>query len=218
MTDEQVIHKERPLWSVPREWEGQRSYVVCGGPSFDSQQRSVAAKLRKTGRWIVVKQSVEFMPDADVMIVGNKEDPHVLKRHIAMYTGPRLVARSWYHGMPDHTLFLRRHKSQESHDGMRMPLSKSPHHLAGLDTGASAINLAYLFGSPEIVVIGMDMTGGHWMKNHPLQNPPQQHFRRHIRTIETMAEDLEAEGVKVWNASPTSVLTCWPKRRLEEWL
>lgn len=214
------IHVTRPWWTVPREWEGQRAYVVCGGPSFDESERAIAKKLRKTGRWIVVKQAVEFMPDADVMLVGNKEDPKVLKRHIAMYTGPRLVARTLYEGMPDHTLYLRRHKHirDAKHGNDRMPLSKSPKHLSGLDTGASAINLAYLFGASEIVVIGMDMTGGHWMKNHPLQFPPQQHFRRHIIAINTMADDLKAEGVKVWNASPISVLTCWPKRRLEEFL
>lgn len=214
------IHELRPWWEVPREWVGQRVYVVCGGPSFDAAQRAVATKLKSTGRWIMVKQAVEFMPDADVMIVGNKEDPRVLKKHMAMYAGPRLVARTLYEGMPERTLYLRRHKSiKDASNGKdRMPLSKSSKHLAGLDTGASALNLAYLFGASEIVMIGMDMTGGHWMANHPLQFPPKSHFARHVEAINTMADDLKAEGVTVWNASPISVLKCWPKKRLEEFL
>lgn len=218
MPDVQTMHKDRPLWRVPREWEGETCFVVCGGASFDAQQQAIAIKLRKHGRWIAVKQSVEFIPDADVMIVGNKEDSHVLKRHYKMYTGPRLVARSWYPRMPERTLYLRRHKSTKTDQGERMPLSKSPHHLAGRDVGASAVNLAYLFGATRIIVIGMDMTGGHWMTGHPMPRPSKSHFLRHKEAIYTMAEDLKEEGIEVLNASPISTLKCWPKIKLEDLL
>lgn len=216
-----TIHELRPWWEVPREWAGQTAFVICSGPSVDAQQRETLRKLKAKGcyRFIAVKHSVEALPDADVMIVGNKEDPSVLRNHFKMFTGERLVARTLYEGMPEGTLYLRRHKSIKdvANGTERMPLSTSPKHLAGLDTGASAINLAFLFGAKEIVVAGMDMKGGHWMKHH-LQTPPGSHHHRHMRAIESMASDLKAHGVPVWNASPDSALKCWPKRKLEEWL
>lgn len=216
------VHSWRPLFTVPQEWTDKTAFVICSGPSVDAGQRDTLRKLKLNPayRFIAVKQSVEALPDADVMIVGNKEDPRILGKYFRMYTGPRLVARTLYNGMPEGTLFMRRHKSivDAKSGNDRMPLSKLPTHLSGLDTGASALNLAYLFGAKTIVMVGMDMSGGHWMPNHPLQNPPKSHFRRHIEAINSMAEDLKAEGVTVWNASPTSALKCWPKKRLEEWL
>jgi hypothetical protein len=46
----------------------------------------------------------------------------------------------------------------------------------------------YKFGATEIVLLGYDMTGGHFCK-HPLQNPPQAHFRRHMRPLAAFAAD-----------------------------
>ena len=207
-----------PRWECPREWEGQTAFVICGGSSVDKGQRATLHSLFAKGehRFIAIKQSVEALPLADVMLCGNKDDYRHLGRHFDLYKGPRLIARTWYAHMPERTLFMRRYGS---HKGWgKHALSKLPTHLAGFDTGMSGINLAYLFGAKEIVVAGMDMTGGHWMAKHPLQNPPRDHFTRHMEAIVEIADDLKKEGVPVWNASPISALKCWPHKKLEEWL
>lgn len=211
------IPENIPRWECPREWGGQTAFIICGGPSVDEGQRNTLAKLKAKGhRVIAVKQSVMAVPNADVMLCGNKDDCVHLKRHFDLYTGPRLIARTWYANMPERTLFMRRYGSHKG--GGRHRLSRLPTHLAGFDTGTSAINLAFLFGAAEIVVAGMDMTGGHWMPHHPLPNPPRDHFTRHMEAIYDIADDMKDEPVRVYNASPISKLTCWPKRRLEEWL
>lgn len=205
-----------PRWECPREWVGETAFVVCGGPSVDEGQRALLTKLKKKHRVIAIKQSVLAVPDADVMLCGNKDDHVHLQRHFDLYTGPRLIARTWYANMPERTLFMRRYGSHKG--GGKHKLSRLPTHLAGFDTGMSGVNLAFLFGAAEIVVVGMDMTGGHWMPHHPLQKPPNDHFTRHMEAIVEIADDMKDEPVRVYNASPISKLTCWPKRRLEEWL
>jgi hypothetical protein len=98
-------------------------------------------------------------------------------------------------------------------------LSHDPERLAGYDAGTSAINLAYLFGAKEIVLLGYDMTGGRWLNDrykHHLPFPPQKHFDIHMSALPSLSKDLEDAGVKVINASPISAVTVFEKRKLEE--
>lgn len=207
-----------PRWSAPREWEGDTAFVICGGSSVDAHQRNLVRQMRhkKGYRWLAIKQSVELVPDADVMLCGNKDDAVHCKRVFPMFHGKYLVARTWYANMPERTLFMRRLGSHKG--GGKHRLSRMPTHLAGFDTGTSGLNLAYLMGASRIVVLGMDMTGGHWMKGHPMPSPPRDHFIRHMAAIEEIAEDLAKEKVEVFNASPVSRVKCWPFRSLESFL
>lgn len=167
-------------------------------------------------RWLAIKQAVELVPDADVMLCGNKDDAVFLKKHFTMFTGKYLVGRTWYANMPERTLFMRRLGSHKG--GGKHVLSRDPRYLSGFDTGMSGINLAFLMGASRIVVLGMDMTGGHWMKGHPLPSPPRDHFIRHMAAIEEIAADMTGEQVEVFNASPISKVRCWPFRSLEGFL
>jgi hypothetical protein len=192
-------------WSVPREWGGERCFVLGGGASL---QIPLIPFLR--GRIIAIKQTVAHRPDADVMFVSGRDDTKVCAHYFTRYTGPRIICRNWYPGFPKRVLTL-----QRTVGGL---YSRLPTHLGGLDAGTSAINLAALFGAQEIVLLGIDMTGKRWVQGHHLPIIPQQHFDWHLENLRLMAPQLKADGVRVVNCSPVSRVECFERQPLEAFL
>lgn len=196
-----------PRWSVPREWSGERCFILAGGASLKAQVELIP---RLRGRIIAIKQTVLYRPDADVMFLASREDPEICRKYFGLYKGPRMVCRSNYPGFPERTLFLRRTSEAV--------YSRDPQYVGGFDAGSSALNLAALFGASEVVILGMDMCGGRWMKNHPLSEIPDWHFAWHMQGLDRMAPELKKDGVKVWNASPISRIPFFPKRPLSDFI
>lgn len=197
-----------PVWSVPREWAGERCYVLCGGASLVAQ-RTVVPILK--GRIIAIKQSVRLRPDADVMFIAGEHAWENCRDVFPAFRGSYIVARGKSDArFPDTTRRIGRSDADV--------LSDDPTKVCGRDSGTSAINLAYLFGAREIVLLGYDMTGGHWCAAHPMPYPPQEHFRRHLEVLPPIASALNAKGVRVVNCSPVSAVTVFERGRLEDWL
>ena len=210
-------------WSVPREWSGERCFIIGGGASVKAQAEFVP-QLR--GRVIAIKQAVALRPDADVMFVAGRDDPEVCAPYFPIYTGPRIVSRRNYPGFPDRVLCLQRSKAPFP-DGPRprwlkvdswSPYSRQPTHLGGYDAGSSAINLAALFGATEIILLGIDMAGGRWVKHHHLPVIPQWHFDAHLWSLARMAPELAKDGIRVVNCSPISAVRCFERQPLEAFL
>ena len=92
----------------------------------------------------------------------------------------------------------------------------------GSNSGYQAINLCFLWGAKEIMLIGYDMkkdknNSPHWFGNHPCglnQNSPYDAFAKNFTKL---ALDLEREGVKVINCTRSTVLNCFKKQSLEEY-
>lgn len=203
------------MWPVPREWVGEKCFIIGGGHSVKEQVKQIA---QIKGRIIAIKQAVALRPYADVMFCAARDDPDVCKDYFPLYCGPRIVVRRRWLGFPPSTenrktLYMSRLDSQN-----RDRLSDDPYYVGGLDAGASAINLAYLFGANPIVVLGLDMCGTRWVKNHPMPTIPKSHFNRHIAGLGAMSKDLENRGITVYNCSPISKLTCFERRVLDDFL
>jgi hypothetical protein len=197
-----------PNWIVPREWPGERCFIIAGGRSVADQVKLIP-KLR--GRIIAIKQSVQLRPDADVMLLAARDDWFVCRDYFRFYRGPRIICRSNYPNMPVGTLYLRR-----TGNGV---YSRDPRSVGGFDAGASAINLAALFGATEIIVLGMDMVQGRWVKNHPTRPIiPDFHFAQHLEGLQRMAPELKRDGVKVINCSPISAVPFFERRSLKEFV
>lgn len=83
------------------------------------------------------------------------------------------------------------------------------------NSGAQAINLAYLAGARRIVLVGFDMARlrnrEHWFGDHPSGVHRQSPYPTFVRGMGDMARDLDREGVEVINASRESTLPYWPK-------
>lgn len=82
------------------------------------------------------------------------------------------------------------------------------------NSGAQAMNLAYLKGAGSIVMLGYDMQGRHWFGDHPepLHNGNYSGF---VDRFSQLAIDLKSEGVMVVNCSRETALTQFPRASLE---
>lgn len=198
-------------WSVPQEWTNERCFIIAGGESVRAQEHLL---YRIKERVIAIKQSVALRPDADVMFIAGKDDGKVCAPFFPLHTGKYLIARGAYKDVPVRVKCLRRSLIANQ-------LSTIPTEVAGLDAGTSAINLAYLFGASEIVLLGFDMTGGRWLNGrypHHLPLPPLKHFKLHMEALTPIAHDLKLLGIKVHNCSPISAIACFQKTNLEDLL
>jgi hypothetical protein len=196
------------MWKVPREWPGERFFVICSGESITDQAQQIK-QLR--GRFIAVKHGVLVRPDADVLFLSGERSPDIGLSLIPKFRGRYIVSRSRSNpAFPDSVKVVTRTKDHER-------LCDLPDHVCGYDSGTSAINLAWHFGASEIVLLGYDMRGKHFCK-HPLGTIPQEHFERHMRPLEALARDCAAKGVRVVNCSPISAVTAFEKQPLEAFL
>ena len=88
------------------------------------------------------------------------------------------------------------------------------------NSGGHAINLAYLLGAKEIILLGFDMKRG---PNRELHNHAD--YPKHMSNaagldswpplFAPLARDLEAEGARVINCSRDTALTCFERQPLE---
>lgn len=196
-------------WIVPQEWSADEPcFILCSGESIGAQAQTIK-KLE--GRFLAVKHGVLLKPDADVLFMPGECWESIVFPLLKAFRGTHAVVRSkWHPELPSTVKRVTRSKHHEQ-------LCELRDHVSGFDTGTSAINLAVHFGARTIVLLGYDMTGGHFCK-HPMQRPPQGHFRRHTVPLVKLNEDARRKGVRIVNCSPTSVVTAFEKQPLEAFL
>ena len=91
------------------------------------------------------------------------------------------------------------------------------HH--GSNSGYQAINMAYLLGATQIILLGYNMGKpngkAHFFGDHPkgLRNG---NYESYINNFTRLAEDLAHEGVEVINCTPDTRLTQFKKAALCE--
>ena len=198
-----------PLWSVPKVWAGQRCYILACGESV-RQYRDQIPTL--TGPVIAIKESLLLRPDPDIWFLSGEDCFENCCDLFPLFTGGEIVAR----GRSDERFPMTTKRIGRTTDPAH--LSDDPTQVCGFDAGTSAINLAYLFGATEIVLLGYDMVGGRWatgLRPHTLPQPPEAQFRTHLGPLPALAAQLDAKGVKVWNTSPCSRAP-FPYRSLSE--
>lgn len=89
------------------------------------------------------------------------------------------------------------------------------------NSGAQAINLAFLFGARRILLLGFDMKLGpngekHHHPDHPAPMVQSQTFGDWVHKFEHLAKDLKTHGCEVINCTPGSALTCFPTSTIEK--
>jgi hypothetical protein len=196
-------------WPVPQEWSADEPcFVLCSGESIGKQAKLIQ-KLK--GRFIAVKHGLLLKPDADVLFMPGECWTSIVFPLLKQFKGAYAIIRSKFHPeLPESVKRVTRSKHHQQ-------LCERRDHVSGYDSGTSAINLAYHFGARTIVLLGYDMTGGHFCK-HPLQHPPQGHFRQHMIPLHAFNADAKSKGVRIVNCSPTSVVTAFEKQPLGAFL
>lgn len=100
-------------------------------------------------------------------------------------------------------------------------LNKSPDQInSGKNSGHQAINLAYHFGAKRMILLGFDhqFTGGrtHCHGDHPPGWNNCTYIETWPQRMNELAEDLAAEGVDVINCTLETILTCFPRAKIED--
>jgi hypothetical protein len=197
-------------WTIPRQWEGRTVAVLASGPSLTKED---AEKVRHLPR-ITTNATYRAAPDADVLYgsdvffwrAADYADVLTcpgLKVCIEQVPGVRPYA-------PDGVLIVR-------HGGTQGFTDDPAKIRTGGNSGYAAIHLAASMGAKRILLLGLDMNGGHWHGPHPhgLNNPRAYTFNRWMRNFRTLAPALKARGIEVVNCSPGSALECFPKAALD---
>lgn len=199
-------------WPIPREWAGERCFILCNGESLRSQ-RHLIPKLK--GRIIAIKEAVRLRPDADVLFVAAERTVDIVPDLLPLFRGQYVIARNKLPASyPEYVKRICRTKDHTH-------LSELRDHVCGYDCGTSAINIAYHFGATEIVLLGMDMTGDRWCNGefpHPMPHIPADHHARHKSVLPGIAKDAKRKGIRIVNCSPISAVTAFEKQPLEAFL
>jgi len=190
-------------WRIPRLWPGERCFILGGGPSLPLSRLHLLAGRRT----IAVNSAYKVAPWADVMIFGDCKwfNPHGFG--LKNFAGLKITTCARFVDEPG----LRLAKK----DLMPYGVSTNPDVLFwNLSTGAMAINLAFLLGVTEIVLLGFDMKKAedgrdnfHPDYGHPAERNP---YPRFLLPFPSIKSDLDRLGVRVVNGTPGSALTIWP--------
>jgi hypothetical protein len=190
-------------WVVPRLWQGQTVGVLASGSSMTA---AAADAVRAAGvPAIAINTTFRLAPWAAMLYAADaawwQQTPGAmafagLKVTMEDVRGVHRIGRAGTVGYTDDTAVLHTYSN----------------------SGAQAIQVAAKAGARRILLLGMDMQGGHWHGEHPkpLRNTEPELYAIWRGRFPVLAEALAARGVEVLNCSPDSALECWPKVSLED--
>jgi hypothetical protein len=190
-------------------WEGQTVAVMASGQSLTADAAEAVRHLPR----VVTNATYRRAPDADV-IYGSDTAFWRHAEYADVFECPGLRVsceqiRGVHPNTPPGVLILR-------HAGSHGFIDDPTQIRTGANSGYAAIHIAASAGAKRILLLGIDMQGGHWHGRHPhgLNNPREFSFKRWIRYFNGLAPHLTERGIEVFNCSPVSALTCFPKASL----
>lgn len=219
-----------PFQPVQRElFNGERVFIIGGGPSLNGFNWS-----RLKGRLVLaINAAIFLMPQgiAKWGVFGDRPFFKVFRHKLREYVdkGGILFDATGRDPKPDEywTIHLKRLNGTKN-----WGISTDPEWLRwNRSTGGTAINLAYLLGSRDMVLLGYDMQvvakqhnfhdqyDPHYAHNAKIaiSRPSNDHYRIHfMKPFPKMASELKNLGVTVRNANLKSALDVFPKCDLSE--
>lgn len=194
--------------TVPRLLPYGGTVLITGsGPSL--QQADVDLVRAHAEAVIAVNDSYKLVPDATVLYAADAKwwgwhkgcrDAHQVGAvKYPAFTG-RLryaLSRTPYHDVQ----VLRR--------GPQSGLTLDPGKVAlGLNGVYQSINVAVHLGATRVILLGVDMHGGHFFGKHPDNSAPP--FSLCLQRFATLVGPLQTAGVDVINCTPKTALTVFP--------
>ena len=178
-----------------------RFIILASGPSLNQQDVDL---IRGKGTVIAVNRTIELAPWADILYgcdtsfwrnFGPKDFKG--KKYSITCSGYGCTKLEYAH-LPG--------------------LGRDKIHSAN-NSGYQALNLAYLLGAKEIILLGYDMqaTWGrkHFHPDYPKSMSNANCLHRWIEHFPAIARDLKAEGVRVINCTRETALICFERLPLE---
>jgi hypothetical protein len=191
------------------DWTGRTAVVIANGPSLTIEQCRATAGGMAT---IAVNTAYVRAPDAAVFYAGDFLFHRV---HNARMRKASHSASIW---TTDPT--AAEQYGVNRWKGRNEPgIGETLVHLNG-NSGAQAINLAYLFGARKIVLLGFTMREiegkKHFHGDHEKPLVQKQLFEQWLHAMEFVARDAKRLGVDVVNCDPLSAMTCFRRGELED--
>lgn len=198
-----------PLWSVPREWEGQTAFIVAGGPSVATQN----LELLRGKNVIAINSSWPVVPFAQYLFFGDKRWWIENWDRVKEFSG-KIVTVVELKDAPQ-VLWCRKYGPKD------FGLSPGPQWLCMRRTSlTAAIELARHLGCARGVLLGADGRASqdgktHHHKPHKWPQKPGC-WDEQRKDLQAIAGPLQACGFEVLNASPGSAINLWPHVNLSD--
>lgn len=188
-------------------WIGKTVVIIAGGESVTARQaRHVAiARMEDRCRVLAVNDAVYLAWYADWLHAYDSRWWRWHSQRLGEFKGIKTTVQE---ETPDACVTGKLVRS--GIDGF----DRSPWAVRGNNSGYQAICIAMHAGANRILLLGFDMSGGHWFGAHPdgRNDDRSAVMRLHFATLNEFA--LE-RGCKILNCSPQSSLDCFPQNDLE---
>jgi hypothetical protein len=196
-------------WSVPRCWAGETAVVVGCGPSLTAAQ---LACCRGKARVIVVNNAYEMAPWADwlwatdwrwwrrYIVSRDNELPPALT-----FAGERITCSEEAATFPG--MRLLRMTGDDGYDPDPSAIR------SGRNGGSVGIQLAMKAGVARIILLGIDMAGGHFHNHYPPKWNCSS-WKGIASRFDQLVPALKDLGIEVINCSPGSALQTFPQAAL----
>lgn len=206
------------MWRVPREWVGEVTFIVAGGPSFKPHH----AELLHGRKIVAINSAWISVPWADVLLFSdqrwwNGDADKTIWQEAGKFT------TSDFKGRIVTTSMHVRDKRVLRLTAIRPPRwATDPRFLTvRWSTVTSAINYAWHAGSRLVVICGLDGKIGENGERHhhgsiyPWRLKPES-FDKHASEFASIAPVLEKRKMRVLNANLDSRHDVWPRVKLED--
>lgn len=205
------------------------TFIVAGGPSLAAMDLS---GLRGQPM-IVVNQSFKLFPGATVHFSADqtwvqKHGPEFSSQWRGQYSAfCRYEFKGDRRHGPLHKVVYRQLRSAVGVKGRvyhDRGFETRMNCLRGNNSGGFAINLSYHLGARLVVLLGFDMQMKghqmHWYEESPRSVMGNQSTFSNIflPVMNSAAEPAKEAGMRIFNATPCSALTCYPPALLEDFL
>lgn len=208
-------------WKAPKMWADQTVFVIGGGTSLRGFDWTPLHDKRVIG----CNDAYRLGPWVDICAFGDWGWHFTHAKEWVWYK----EEKKWHAGLRQFQGMAVGFPAEELLDDRVHVLrrvsgvnrfSEAPSISWFLNTGASAVNLAWILGANRVILLGFDMKLGSNGQNnwHPnLKDPPDQKvFARHQKGFDLLAQAVQAVGIEVLNAGPDSVLPTFPHVKLED--
>lgn len=191
-------------WEVPREWEGERCYIIGGGPSI----ARLKTELLQNENLIVINNAYKLFPNASFCFFHDEQWFKQHERKLLETFRGRIVTHHNKFEKADKVLYLQR--------GSNHRLARNPKTLNhGNNSGHGALNLAVHLGASPIYLLGYDMRVVQNRHNYHKAHTREMKHDIYKKYIEAMGSIELPEGVTVYNATPDSALPTFPFAKTE---
>ena len=199
--DENIINIEPIIKPI---FKNQRVFIIGGGPSLSNFNWN----LLKDKNIIAINKAGEYLPFAQILYfsdlsfyINNK--PLIRKFKNLIYTIKQLNDEDSKKVISLKVTGL---------NGLELQNGSLRH---GNNSGYAAINLAVQLGANEIILMGYDMshdsTKSHFHEGYTYcKADPNIYKKKFIDNFFTLVDPLKKMGIKIYNTSINSALTCFP--------